>query len=98
MPFAVNETKQFAARSELESIDRLIAASYRRIRSFEQASKSERESISQKTPMGTLSDIADQVFALGWNTRDLTHLQQAQVLDILLTVADLMAKIPFEEI
>jgi hypothetical protein len=92
--FAAKEAGQFAALPELESTDRSIAACYERIRSFEQAPKGERES---ETPVGTLRDLADRAFTLGWNTKDLTHFQQAQILDILLSVADLMARIPCEE-
>jgi hypothetical protein len=97
MSFGAKRAGQFGALSELESTDRFIAACYERIRSFEQG-EGKWEFISQETLVGTLRDIADLAFALAWNAKDLTCLQRAQVLDVLLSVADLMARIPGKEI
>ena len=95
MAFAAEEPGQFAAQHEMDCTDRLISTCYRLIRSFEPAICDEQRSefISQETPPKTLSDIADRVFTLGWNTNDLTCLQRAQVLNILLSVADLAARV-----
>lgn len=96
MAFAAKEAKRFDALPESNYADRVIAACYQRIRSLELAAGSgrKRESTSHGMQAGTLSDIADQAFALGWRSKDLTHLQQAQLLDILLTISDLMDRCP----
>ncbi len=93
MVFTAKEAERFDALHEPNYADRVIAACYQRIRSFEQAGRSERkrESISYGVHVGTLTAIADRAFTLGWNSEDLTHLQQAQLLDILLTISDLVA-------
>ena len=92
MAFAAKKAKQFDALLEPNCTDGFIAACYQRIRSFDQTpgSERERESVSHEMQIGTLTDIADRAFTLGWNSKDLTHLQQAQLLDILLSIADLM--------
>ena len=78
--------------SNRTSTDGFIAACYQRIRSFDQTRGSERERESVPHEIGTLTDIADRTFTLGWNSKNLTHLQQAQLLDILLSIADLMVR------
>ena len=95
--FAAKKAEQFDALLETNCTDRFIAACYQRIRSLDQTrgSERERESISHEVRIGTLTDIADRVFTLGWNSKDLTHLQQAQLLDILLSIADLMVRHEF---
>lgn len=93
MAFTAKEAERFDALHEPNYADHVIAACYQRIRSFEQAGGSERkrQSISYEVHVGTLTDIADRAFTLGWSSKDLTHLQQAQLLDILLSISDLVA-------
>ena len=94
MAFAAKEEEQFDALLEPNCADRFIAACYQRIRSFDKTRGSERkrESISDEVQVGALTDLADRAFTLGWNSKNLTHLQRAQLLDILLSIADLMVR------
>jgi hypothetical protein len=95
MAFTVDESEGFAVRPEIDSTDRYISACYLRIQSFELAirDKQKSRSISEETPPHMLREIADRAFALGWNTDNLTHLQRAQILDIIFRIAELTRRI-----
>lgn len=91
MAFAVEEPEQFTTQPGMDSTDRCISACYRRIQSLEQAIRDKQKSkcISEEAAPQTWRDIADRAFTLGWNTKNLTRLQRAQILDILFRLADL---------
>jgi hypothetical protein len=77
---------------EAESIDGVISTCYRLVGSFEQEIRTDQgiRCIPRANPARTLGEIADRAFALAWNTRDLTCIQKAQILDILLSVTSLL--------
>jgi hypothetical protein len=89
---AAEEPQPFTGHDEANSIDGVISTCYRLVGSFEQEIRTDQGT--RCVPRGnlarTLGEIADKAFALAWNTRDLTCIQQAQILDILLSVASLL--------
>jgi hypothetical protein len=89
---AAEEPQPFTGHDEANSIDGVISICYRLVGSFEQEIRIDQ--VTRCVPRGTLArtlgEIADKAFALAWNTRDLTCIQQAQILDILLSVASLL--------
>lgn len=87
----LEESELFERHYEADSTDAVVSTCYRLIRSFERATGPEQKikSISRETLARSLREIADRAFALAWNRRDLTGIQRAQILDILLTVASL---------
>jgi hypothetical protein len=91
----IDESEQFAAQHEGDPTDRVIFTCYRLIRSFEQTNIDEQKigAISRETLARTLREIAGRAFTVGWNTKDLTSIQRAQILDIILSVADLAARV-----
>lgn len=82
------EPLPFTGHDEANFIDGVISTCYRLVGSFEQEIRIDQ--VAGCVPRGTLGEIADKAFALAWNTRDLTCIQQAQILDILLSVASLL--------
>jgi ATP-dependent protease Clp ATPase subunit len=82
------EPLPFTGHDEANFIDGVISTCYRLVGSFEQEIRIDQ--VTRCVPRGTLGEIADKAFALAWNTRDLTCIQQAQILDILLSVASLL--------
>jgi hypothetical protein len=85
---AAEEPLPFTGHDEANFIDGVISTCYRLVGSFEQEIWIDQ--VAGCVPRGTLGEIADKAFALAWNTRDLTCIQQAQILDILLSVASLL--------
>jgi hypothetical protein len=85
---AAEEPLPFTGHDEANFIDGVISTCYRLVGSFEQEIRIDQ--VAGCVPRGTLGEIADKAFALAWNTRDLTCIQQAQILDILLSVASLL--------
>ena len=85
---AAEEPLPFTGHDEANFIDGVISTCYRLVGSFEQEIRIDQ--VTRCVPRGTLGEIADKAFALAWNTRDLTCIQQAQILDILLSVASLL--------
>ena len=85
---AAEEPQPFTEHDEASSIDGVISTCYRLVGSFEEEIRIDQ--VTRCVPRGTLGEIADKAFALAWNTRDLTCIQQAQILDILLSVASLL--------
>jgi hypothetical protein len=89
---AAEEPQPFTRHDEANSIDGVISICYRLLGSFEQEIRIDQ--VTRCVPRGnlarTLGEIADKAFALAWNTRNLTCIQQAQILDILLSVASLL--------
>ena len=77
---------------EAGSIDGAISTCYRLVGSFEQEIRTDQgiRCIPRANLARTRGEIADRAFALAWNTRDLTCIQKAQILDILLSVASLL--------
>jgi hypothetical protein len=82
---AAEEPLPFTGHDEANFIDGVISTCYRLVGSFEQEIRIDQ--VTRCVPRGTLGEIADKAFALAWNTRDLTCIQQAQILDILLSVS-----------
>ena len=89
---ATEEPQLFTGHDEADSIDGVISTCYRLVGSFEQEIRTDQgiRCIPRANLARTLGEIADRAFALAWNTRDLTCIQQAQILDILLSVASLL--------
>jgi hypothetical protein len=89
---ATEEPQLFTGHDEADSIDGVISTCYRLVGSFEQEIRTDQGigCIPRANLARTLGQIADRAFALAWNTRDLTCIQQAQILDILLSVASLL--------
>jgi hypothetical protein len=89
---AAEEPQPFTEHDEASSIDGVISTCYRLVGSFEEEIRIDQ--VTRCVPRGnlarTLGEIADKAFALAWNTRNLTCIQQAQILDILLSVASLL--------
>jgi len=89
---ATEEPQLFTGHDEADSIDGVISTCYGLIGSFEQEIRTDQgiRCIPRANLARTLGEIADRAFALAWNTRDLTCIQRAQILDILLSVASLL--------
>ena len=79
------ELERFAAGHDADSVDWVISTCYELIRSVEQIIGDEQKirGISREKLARTLKSIADRAFTAGWNTKDLTSIQRAQILDIL---------------
>jgi NAD/NADP transhydrogenase alpha subunit len=80
-----------AVEYEVDPIDGVISTCYRLIGSFERAigDKQALQAISQETLARALREIANKAFTVGWNSQNLTSIQRAQILDVLLSVANL---------
>lgn len=91
---AGDELERVVREHEANSIDRVISTCYKLIRSIEQTTRDEQKlnAISREAIARTLREIADRAFTAGWTAKDLTRIQRAQILDILLSVADLAAR------
>ena len=89
---AAEEPLPFTGHDEANFIDGVISTCYRLVGSFEQEIRTAQgvRCIPRANLARTLGEIADRAFAVAWNTRDLTCIQQAQILDILLSVASLL--------
>jgi hypothetical protein len=88
---AVEELERLAVEYEVDPIDGVISTCYRLIGSFERAIRDKRalQAISPETLPRTLREIANKAFTVGWNSQNLTSIQRAQILDVLLSVANL---------
>jgi hypothetical protein len=88
---AVEELDRLAAEHEADPVDGVIATCYRLVWSLERAIRDKQalKVISRETLARTLKEIADRTFAVGWNSQSLTSIQRAQILDVLLSVANL---------
>jgi hypothetical protein len=88
---AVEELERLAVEYEADHIDGVISTCYRLIVSFERAvsDKQALQAISRETLARTLREIASKAFAVGWNSQNLTGIQRAQILDVLLSIANL---------
>jgi hypothetical protein len=88
---AVEELERLAVEYEVDPIDGVISTCYRLIGSFERAIRDKRalQAISPETLPRTLRKIANKAFTVGWNSQNLTSIQRAQILDVLLSVANL---------
>ena len=89
---ATEELQPFTGHDEADSIDGVISTCYRLVGLFEQEIRTDQgvRCIPRANLARTLGEIADRAFAVAWNTRDLTCIQQAQILDILLSVVSLL--------
>jgi hypothetical protein len=89
---ATEELQPFTGHDEAGSIDGVISTCYRLVGLFEQEIRTDQgvRCIPRANLARTLGEIADRAFAVAWNTRDLTCIQQAQILDILLSVVSLL--------
>ena len=89
---ATEELQPFTGHDEADSIDGVISTCYRLVGLFEQEIRTDQgvRCIPRANLARTLGEIADRAFAVAWNTRDLTCIQQAQILDILLSVISLL--------
>jgi len=89
---AAEEPLPFTGHDEANFIDGVISTCYRLVGSFEQEIRTDQgvRCVPRANLARTLGEIADRAFAVAWNTRDLTCIQQAQILDILLSVASLL--------
>jgi hypothetical protein len=87
-----SEEPELFAAHEANSSDGIISTCYGLIRSFENAISVEQKtnSIPRETFVHALTQIADKAFDLARDARDLTGIQRAQILDILLSVANLL--------
>jgi hypothetical protein len=88
---AVEELERLAVECEADPIDGVISTCYRLIGSFERAIRDKQalQAISQETLARALREIANKAFTVGWNSQNLTSIQRAQILDVLLSVANL---------
>ena len=88
---AVEELERLAVEYEADHIDGVISTCYRLIGSFERAIRDKQalQAISPETLARTLREIANKAFTAGWNSQNLTAIQRAQILDVLLSVANL---------
>ena len=88
---AVEELERLAVEYEADHIDGVISTCYRLIGSFERAIRDKQalQAISQETLARALREIANKAFTVGWNSQNLTSIQRAQILDVLLSVANL---------
>lgn len=88
---AVEELERLAAEHEADPVDGVIATCYRLVWSFERAIRDKQalQAFSRETLARSLREIADRAFAVGWNSQSLTSIQRAQILDVLLSVANL---------
>jgi hypothetical protein len=88
---AVEELERLAAEHEANPIDAVIATCYRLTGSFERAIRDKQalQAFSRETLARSLTEIAKRAFTVGWNSQNLTSIQRAQILDILLSVANL---------
>ena len=88
---AVEELERLAVEYEADHIDGVISTCYRLIGSFERAIRDKQalQAISPETLPRTLREIANKAFRVGWNSQNLTSIQRAQILDVLLSVANL---------
>jgi len=88
---AVEELERLAVEYEADPIDGVISTCYRLIGSFERAIRDKQalQAISQETLARALREIANKAFTVGWNSQNLTSIQRAQILDVLLSVANL---------
>jgi len=88
---AVEELKQLAVEHEAGPIDGVIATCYGLIGLCERAirDKQASQAMSRETLARTLREIANRAFTVGWNSQNLTSIQRAQILDVLLSVANL---------
>jgi hypothetical protein len=92
---AADESGQAAAVSPgVGYAERVITSCYRDFQWFEQDIRDNEKSkrISRETPYRMLMDIADRAFTLASDTKSLNNLQRAQILDIILRVAELMGR------
>ena len=89
---ATEELQPFTGHDGADSIDGVISTCYRLVGLFEQEIRTDQgvRCIPRANLARTLGEIADRAFAVAWNTRDLTCIQQAQILDILLSVVSLL--------
>jgi hypothetical protein len=94
----IEELERFAAEHDADSVDWVISSCYKLIRSVEQiiGDGQKIRGISRDKLARTLKSIADRAFTTGWNTNGLTSIQRAQILDVLLSVADLAEKYSFQ--
>ena len=96
MACAADESVQAAVSPGVSYAERVITSCYRDFQWLEQdirdGEKSKRTS--QETLDGILMHIADRAFTLASDTKSLNNLQRAQILDIILRVAELMGR-PF---
>ena len=88
---AVEQLGRLAIEYETDPIDEVISTCYRLIGSFERAvsDKQALQATSRETLARTLGEIANKAFTVGWNSQNLTAIQRAQILDVLLSVANL---------
>jgi hypothetical protein len=88
---AVEQLGRLAKEYQTNPVDGVISTCYRLIGSFERAvsDKQALQAISRETLARTLREIASKAFAAGWNSQNLTGIQRAQILDVLLSVANL---------
>jgi len=88
---AVEQLGRLAIEYETDPVDGVISTCYRLIVSFERAvsDKQALQAISRETLARTLREIASKAFAVGWNSQNLTGIQRAQILDVLLSIANL---------
>jgi hypothetical protein len=91
---AANQSGRAAVSRAVSYAERVITSCYRDFQRFEQDIRDKEKSkrTSQETPDEMLMDIADRVFTLASDTKSLTNLQRAQILDIILRVAELMGR------
>ena len=89
---AIEELQPFTGHDEADSIGGVISTCYRFVGSFEQEIRTDQgvRCIPRANLARTLGEIADRAFAVAWNAKDLTCIQQAQILDILLSVVGLL--------
>jgi hypothetical protein len=100
---AAEKPGRAALSPDLSCAERVISSCYTSFQSFEQDIRDKEKSkrTSQETPYRALMDIADRAFMLASETKNLDNLQRAQILDVILRVAELMGRIrrcPREEI
>jgi hypothetical protein len=88
---AVEELELLAAEHEADPVDGVIATCYRLVGSFERAIRDKQalQVIPRETLARSLREIANRAFTVGWNCQNLTSIQRAQILDVLLSVANL---------
>jgi hypothetical protein len=84
-------SQRLAGEYEADPVDGVISTCYRLIGSFERAvsDKQALQAISREALSRTLREIANKAFRVGWNSQNLTSIQRAQILDVLLSVANL---------
>jgi hypothetical protein len=94
MACAANESGGAAVSPAVSYAERVITSCYRDFQWLEQNIRDNEKSgrTSQEPLDGILMDIADRAFTLASDTKSLNNLQRAQILDIILRVAELMGQ------